>query len=238
MKTRIPALFATIILVGAFLPSCVDLDTDPEYYADAFIVSRVIGGDTLYTLDATVEANVYLDTVIIENTDGSFIEGLSNIYYHLYFELEHDTTEYTAELPEAGTYFFNITTQDSEKKSITDEVTDETIDPVNIDSITYSNSYSYTKIKWDAVSDADYYFVRIYKSNTLVLQYKWISPSYNAVSFYSDSDYWSDYYSPSTGDALEAVIVAIRLGSSSSSSNYNIQALSYSAKVSFVWGEN
>jgi hypothetical protein len=217
--------------------SCIDLNTEPRYFADAFIVSRIVEGDTLFAIDAQAQSNMPISKVSLRSDNSeSTIELKSITPDSTIFEHITPITNYFKQLPKAGSYIFDFVLQNGTQNSDYEVIKSKWIKPFHISSISFNSNDMSETFDWPEVTDANYYYAQLVRNDTIVFKSGLINKEFSSVKVYPNSNGWMGSYVAKTGDSLTVFIMAI-LAEDSNSGYLEIQSISYSDSVDFAWGD-
>jgi len=226
------------MLVLAWFTSCIDLESEPVFFSDVFVVSRVIDGDTLFAVDAQVQCSMPMKSVVMESEKN---EGEIQLY-PLYsdsslFEYATPLQNYKAQIPSQGYYYFSITLSDKSTHSHSDMINSKVLKPFSLDTLYYSGNEMSTTFDWPTMTDADYYYARIMKHDTIVFNSGWINNEFTSIKLTPGSLGWYGDYEPKIGDSLNFVVFAILAEETMYNNMLEIQSIAFSSPNNFVWGK-
>ena len=241
MKTRktILRILSTLMFTPFLLTSCIEEPEPPTLDAlpDVFIQKISEGAEEKYALTFWLFGNKELESVTIEGPEGGVWELDSDSSNPQIFSLFPETEDYTTSIPASGVYEFTVTSiQEGEAPMITDdELEDEELDVVAIDSVKFENSQ--IKAYWETVSGADNYRIRLYnESGDIIFLSEQIANNKSNYSFDSSNDGWYNSSSiPETGDNCRLELLAILYESDALiDKDYNIQCVTMTSE-NIVW---
>jgi hypothetical protein len=227
--------FLLLTFTLGLVSSCVDLDVEKEYLADVYMLVKVEGGDTLYAVESYIESNAILDSVTMKSPDGSkefVLKPLSTGY----FEYSGGKGAFTSQKPQAGNYTFNILFDDGTSVTTIDNLTDKTIDPVQVNEVVASESGGSIVVKWQKNLKANFYSIKVYKKDEMLFSSGFIDTVYSAATIYAYSGGWATNKNPDAGDSLNVVVNGM-LCEKDLTKYYEFQAISLSEQKPFVWPE-
>jgi hypothetical protein len=232
-------IFNFLLLSGSFLTffSCVNLDTEKQILPDAYVCSKIIDGDTLYILGGYVSSNATMKSVTMESADGSLSDSLTKLDYNgYYFERTLNENNYKSQKPVKGYCKFEIVSGDGTICDTTDYVSADILAPVKITEVKTDSVDQSIIVNWGTNSNASYYVVKFFKNDSLVFISNGIPSGYSSMIVYTYSSGWNTNIPLESGDSLDVVISGI-LNESGDSQYSEIQSVSFSLPVRFVWPE-
>ena len=241
-KQRIWKSVAVFVLGSLVLTSCLD---DPEPAAldavpDVFVQKVVQDGVEKYGLAFWVIGNKALDSVTVEGPDDGIWALEEDPAGNRVFSLFPEEEDYTDSMPVAGDYTFTVKSTQADETALTvkDELEDEALDAVVIDSTYFSNLK--LKVTWQEVEGTDTYVVRLYDdSDDLIFSGPKLDDDKKEYAFgLTDEGWFNSSNKAQDGETYRIEVLAILYESGSTSSNrdYNIQFISR-ASNEVVWGE-
>jgi hypothetical protein len=230
------ALFFVLIITG--FSSCIDLETEPVFFSDAFIVSRLVDGDTLYAVDAQVQCSVPMKSVLM-NCDKNEDEFQLYPLFTDSMLFEYTTTiqNYKAQVPGQGYYNFQITLSDKSTHSHFDIINSRFLKPFSVDTIFYYPGEMSTTFDWPAVLGANYYYARVLKNDSILFNSGWINSEFTSIRLTANSLGWYSAYTPKEGDSLQFVVLAVLAEDHMYNNMLEIQSVAFSSNYGFVWGK-
>jgi hypothetical protein len=170
MKMKKLHILAIVALILPIFTSCEKAKTSNDALADTFV--KIIKDDQGRILYAPVCSVFSPATKITSATAVSpygTILSLSNFENGgmSFFNVPTEN-DYSIDLPPAGDYTFKVKFDGGEEKVYTDVLTDQTISPANITSLTKSANGDTICIRWDAIANVSAYQLRITKGTTMV----------------------------------------------------------------------
>lgn len=217
--------------------SCVDLDTEKETLADAFICSKVVDADTLYLVGGYVTSNTTMKSIAMKDPSGTLLADLNKMnYYGTYFEKLIKAEDFSSQKPVKGYYKFEIEYDDGTACDTTDYVSADIIKPIEIKSVSANSDDRSVKVEWIKDSKSDYYIMRILRGDSIVFISYNIDPSYSSAVVYANSNGWVNNISPTSGDSLNVLISGVQLEDGNLQYS-EIQSVSFSSPVGVVWPE-
>lgn len=226
-----------VVIAGVLITlfSCNDPEIEKQNLSDAFIISKIVDDDTVYSLGAFVSSNTAMKSVTMRNPDGSLsIDLKKSDYYSLNFERQIKDEDFTKIKPTVGKYKFEITYGDATTTDTADYVSSDVIEPVAINRVEYDSEYKSIKISWVKNQKADYYIINFFRHDTIVFQSNSINPAYSSIHIFENTPSWYKSVNSNPSDTLQ-VIVSAFLVENKNSMNAGLQALSLSSKVDFVF---
>ncbi|MDD4145334.1 MAG: hypothetical protein PHN68_11945 [Prolixibacteraceae bacterium] len=237
MKRRktILRILSALILAPSILISCID-DPEPpilDALPDVFFQKVYEGGEEKYAIAFWIFGNKELESVTIDGPEGGTWDLESDNMNPQIFSLFPAEEDYLPEIPAAGVYEFTVTsTQEGEPPmKIDDELEDEELAIVTIDSIKFESSQ--VKTYWETVTGADNYRVRLYNdSGDIIFLSNQLADNKTDFSFSITDDGWVDSGSiPVTGENCRLEVLAILYESGASvDKDYNIQCISITSE--------
>jgi len=232
-KTAISKLLITGSLIG-LLYSCVDLDVEKQYLADAYISTKIIDGDTLFAIESCIQANDIMTGVKMKNPD-SIEVNLKKISASYYEYIVADSF-FTSQQPHTGNYIFSVFFADETAVTTVDNLTADIIKPTQIKEVKINNVDKIVSVEWIKNDKAVYYTVKILKNDTILYSSGLISDGYSSATIYPYSGNWAINKNPKGGETYDLIVSAI-LTEKDATKYFEIQAISQSSKSTFVWPE-
>jgi hypothetical protein len=235
--TKTIQIFSILVVSIITFFSCVDLETEKETLSDVYITTKINNGDTVYLLEGFVQSNYSMKSVILKNPDKSitydFTKSSSSGGY---FQREVTNEDYTLIKPASGNYTFDILYDDGTAVETIDFLTSDVIEPIKITEVIPDSINLTVVVSWIKNTKADYYTVRILNKESIIFLSDMIDSTYSSVTIFTYSYGWSSSIIPEDGDSLQVVISGIQRDSGDSK-YLEIQSLSSSLPVGFVWTE-
>lgn len=244
MKTKrlIWKSVAAFVLGSVVLTSCLE---DPEPVAldvvpDVFVQKVVQDSVEMYGLAFWVLGNKALDSVTVEGPDDETWALEEDPAGNRVFSLIPEEEDYTNSMPVAGDYTFTVksTQADEAAISIKDELEDEELAAVVIDSTKFNNLK--LEIYWQEVEGTDAFFVRLYDdSDDLIFMSSGLDDDETDYSFGLTDTGWantSDKAHDGETYRVEVIAILYESGSNSTNRDYNVQFIS-KASTEIIWGE-
>jgi len=234
-KLLIPISF---LLIGFFLNSCTNTDTEFSAVGDVIFIKTIIDSQEVFGVYYYAYGNNSLSAASVTTPLSQTIQlepYSSNTYIYC---LEPDSSDYTTSYPIEGSYTFYITEGEGNTLTVTEEQEFYNLDFAQLDSLYYDTTYDGYYLSWNMVPGADIYQIYIYDSENEPI---FVSNSIDAdapeyVLLYDYYGSWEDV--PEIDETYTMQIKSIRYDSDATSSDYsnNIQEISYN-NFQFIWGE-
>jgi hypothetical protein len=229
-------------LGSVVLTSCLE---DPEPVAldavpDVFVQKVVQDGVEKYGLAFWVIGNKALDSVTVEGPDDGIWTLEEDPTGNRVFSLFPEEEDYTDLMPDAGDYTFTVKSTQADEAAVTikDELEDDELGAVLIDSTEFSNLK--LNIAWQEVEGTDTYVIRLYDDlDDLIFLGPKLDDDKKEYAFgLTDEGWFNSSNKAQDGETYRIEVLAILYESGSTSSNrdYNIQFISR-ASNEVVWGE-
>ena len=244
MKTKrlIWKSMTAFVLGSAVLTSCLE---DPEPVAldvipDVFVQKVVQDSVEMYGLAFWVLGNKALDSVTVEGPDDETWALEEDPSGSRVFSLFPEDEDYSDALPATGDYTFTIKSSQADEAAITikDELEDEELGVVVIDSTEYDNLK--LEITWQEVEGTDAYYVRLYDDlNDLIFMSSKLDDDETEYSFGLTDTGWantSDKAQDGETYRIEVMAILYESGTTSTDRDYNVQFIS-KASTEIIWGE-
>jgi len=234
MKRISTFLISAVSFFGFY--SCVDLDVDLENFADAYIASKIINGDTVFALEAYAQSNYNMKSVSLKSPDNSEpeIDLVQIDYGGGIFEKKTDDANFIATKPKAGNYTFNINYLEQTPMVEIDKLSDSIIYPTTISEIILDSLENVVTVKWTKVKNADAYILKVIENENYVFISSKIAPEAISATFSINSYGWLNQYQPVRGKEYQFMISAVLYEESNIKYN-EIQGVSHSEKVKAIW---
>lgn len=156
-----------LILMG--LVSC-NTKSSPDYTTtvDVFSHTTVYNNDTVHGIIYSVITLAPVASVEVQTPDGQTVPlesygGSSYSYYK-----DTPDSEMTASLPVAGTYTFTVNFSDGMSTTDVNTLSNDFLYPPHIITAEYQTDTRGVYLKWDKVTDADGYQVKVFNGDTQV----------------------------------------------------------------------
>jgi len=237
MKAVIMKISMIFLLAGTLLvSSCIDSETDPVGFGDAFILVEIVDQDTLMGLGLHAFSYSEFSSVNVQVT------GHEDLVYTLqpYLGFKQDfiwntpIAQYKKEKPVNGDYVFNATFKGGQTHTFFDILHTTVVFPPVIKKCEYLASSSQIDVEWETVTNADSYNVKLLNENGDIL---FVSQVFNRVtgnySFGKTTQGWQTSTYPATGQAVIVEVAAYLLEPGASKNE--LQSIGKS-KYPVVWG--
>ncbi len=224
-----------LLLILAGLTSCESEEFISNARGDAFVVAKIVEGDTVFGLMLHAVGNSSFSSVVVTpNNDHSEFYQLKSYFgssYEYYYEPEENN--YSSELLFAGDYEFTATFQSGDVDTSTDILTDEIIYPPVITLSEFASSISQINLEWEPNDDVDYYVIAILdEDGDLSFVSESQSGDISNFQIYPLSDGWISGATPINGGLLNIELAAYMY--ETGKTGVNIQAKSI-ANTTVVW---
>jgi hypothetical protein len=239
-KNSILKLF-TLISVSLVLFSCLD-DPEPvalDFVPDVFVQKVTDNGQELYAPAFLVFGNKALESGTLEGPSGGNWTLENDSADSRILNLLPEDEDFTATMPETGTYSFTVTSTQTDEApvTLTDILEDAELDAVVIDTTEFNNSEMTTS--WQSVSGTDMFLLRLYdESGQLIYISDQITANQTDYTVRNFDGNWLSSNMPEDGESYVVELLAIlyEQGTSSGNMQYNIQFISIGTSE-IVWGE-
>lgn len=242
-KSKIYVSALTLALGSLFSTSCNDDKDQPaalDAVVDVFAQKTMIDGEAKFALGFFVVANKNLESVSVKNVDNnektySLIqdENDSNV-----FTLYPEDSTYTTTSPELGDYEFTINSTETDEAEIEryDELIDEELDTVSINSIEVIDDE--LTATWDTIEGAENFVVKLYDAeDNLIFSSSAIDLEATEFTFGLDSNGWIGDDKAEETESYKLELVAILYESGVTQDKYyNLQYISIDSE-DLIWGE-
>jgi hypothetical protein len=230
---KIAIFFSLIAIVST---SCIDSDTDPYGFGDAFILIEIMGQDTLaglglhaYSYSEFTAVNVHHN-----NNEESFYALTPFMGFNQDFVWNTPRDQYQKELPPEGDYVFNATFRNGQTQTFSNKLFSSVVYPPLITRCVYVPSTQRIEIDWERSTNADSYNVRLLNENGDIL---FVSPILNRITeeytFTRTTQGWQTSSLPTTGQTVVVELSAYLL--EPNSTNNQLQCIARS-RQSVTWG--
>jgi len=230
----------TLVIGSTLLLSCLS-DPEPvalDYLPDAIIQKVTDNQEEKYAMVFWVYGNKELESGTVEGpASGSWTlekNSTNNQVLNLYPEQE----DYSSTMPEPGSYEFTVTSTQTDEAPVTmtDELEDEELGAVVIDTVEFNNSELTTE--WQSVSGTDLYLVRLYDtSEELLFISEQIAGNETEYTFNTSDQGWTGSTVAQDGETYVLELLAVLYESDASTNlEYNIQCISVGSQQ-ITWGE-
>jgi len=214
--------------------SCNDPEVEKQNLSDAFIISKIVDRDTIYSFGAYVSSNTVMKSVTMKSPDGSISVDLKKSdYYGYYFEKQIKNEDFTLIKPAVGKYKFEIIYGDATAFDTTDYVSSEILEPIAIKEFKYDPEYRSIEVGWVKNKNADYYILSFYRHDSIVYQSNSIDPSFSSVEIFEYTPSWYRNINPNSTDTLQIIVTGI-LCEGEYTPYADFQSISLSSKIDFV----
>jgi hypothetical protein len=225
-----------LLTIPLLMSSCIDSETDPVGFGDAFILVEIVDQDTLMGLGLHAFSYSEFSSVSVQVT------GHEDLVYTLqpYLGFKQDyvwntpLAQYTSEPPVSGSYVFNATFKGGQTQTFSDMLNTAVVYPPEITSCEYVATSDLVDVEWETVTSADSYNVKLLAENGDIL---FVSPVFNRVtdnySFGKTTQGWQTSTYPTNGQAVIVEVAAYLI--EPGASNNELQSIG-KAKSPIVWG--
>jgi len=237
MKTTALSVLRIIIILsmGIYFHSCDDNDTTFTAYADVFVQKEKVDDVAKYAKVCYIYAYSPMNSATVTLPNGTDME-LEAYETNNYFYNEANSSVYEELFPFTGTYYFTATYDEGQVFESSDILEPNELELPNITSIFYDNDYEWLFLKWDDVSEADAYIVRMYSSDgEIIFNSQAISESTNEYYFDTiESTTW--YEDPIDNTSYSVTLTAILFDNDATEADqtFNIQCYSIT-EAEIIW---
>jgi hypothetical protein len=237
MKTkRIPGFLLLILVL--FLSSCL---TSPKFkfegYSDVYMQKKKIGGVDKYLTYYFAYANTTITSAIVATPGTGGTVTLSPFQSDTYtFCNNPSASSFVTSPPTAGNYTFTVTTGDGEVQELTDNLTTTELAVPVITEASFKTSGIGIYIKWNAVSNASAYNVKLFNpAGDLVFASSLIVITKTDILIESTTTGWVTG-NPIANTAYRVELHAYKFeeGATDQDFGYNLQCDSYT-EASVTW---
>lgn len=231
----------TLISISLILTSCMD-DPEPEaldILPDVFMQQITEDSEEKYAVAFWAYGNKELESVTVDGPEGGIWTLEKDPENSQLFILFPEVTDYSVTIPETGIYEFTATSTQTDETplTLTDELEDEVLGPVSIETSEYDGTQM--NLTWETVTDADAYLIRLSDADgTVIFMSPKLTGSTSEYSFGPSTAGWLDPTNlVDDGETYELELLAILYESGvTTDKDYNIQFISIDTKE-IVWGE-
>ncbi len=225
-----------LLVVPLLISSCIDSETDPVGFGDAFILVEIVNQDTLMGLGLHAFSYSEFSSVSVQVT------GHEDMVYTLqpYLGFKQDfvwntpLVQYKNEPPVSGDYVFNATFKGGQTQTFSDILGTTVVYPPVIASCEYVQASDKVDVEWVTATNADSYNIKLLAENGDIL---FVSPVFNRVtdnySFGKTTQGWQTSTYPANGQTVIVEVAAYLLEPGSSKNE--LQSIG-KAKSPIVWG--
>ena len=120
-------------------------------------------------------------------------------------------SDYSTDMPVAGTYSMSVTSTSGETLMGEDIVGSEKLNPIVIKSVELTSGIA--KISWDQVTGADAYVVRLYSADksTILFTTSYLNPDLTEYSLSAASSGWGSGFNPVAGTNYVLEILGVKV---------------------------
>ena len=235
---KIVFLKSLVVLLSSImlLTSCVDSETDPKGFGEAYILVEIVGQDTLkgLGLHAFSYAEFSAVNVKLSNDVNQTYTLQPYLGYNQDFVWSTPLNQFKKELPAEGDYVFNATFKSGHTYTFYDKLYSTLVYPPKITNCEYVVTNERVDVEWDRVTNADSYNVKLLNQNGDIL---FVSQVYNRMtdfySFTKNTQGWQTSTYPATGQTVIVEVAAYLL--EVGTSNSELQSVGKS-RQSIIWG--
>ena len=192
-----------LLLIIAGITSCESEEIIANARGDAFIVTKIMDGDTVFGLSLHAVGNSPFSSVIASPNDDQGQLYQLDPYLGSSYEYYYEEDDYSTELPYVGDYEFEAVFQSGDEDTSTDVLADEIIYPPVITMSEFTSSDSQINLEWELKDDVDYCIVAIFdEGGNLVFVSESLVGNSNSFQIYPLTDGWISGGSPEDGDLL------------------------------------
>jgi hypothetical protein len=226
-----------ILSLAFYLVSCNKEESQTTGVGDAIIVTKKIGGNTVYGLSFYAYTFGSFQSVKAVNpaapdktyTLKAHQSYTTNFYY------ETPDAEFSATKPVAATFNFSAVFTDGSTQEFQDVLTDKALAVPVIEKCLYNTSTEMLDVSWAALTDADSYAINIYDGSTVVFGSIELANTVKAYSISASGGGWLNGFSPVKGKTYQVKVLAFLYEPSGTS--YDVQATSV-GESPVIWGTN
>lgn len=218
------------------LYSC-DKEVEKQILPDAYIISKIVGVDTIYSLGAYVSSNTAMKSVSIKSPDGSLnVDLIKTDEGGQIFERQLKDENFSKIKPTVGNYNFEITYDDETAIDTTDYVSSETLDPIAVENVEFNSEYNSIEVSWVKNEEADFYILIFLRHDSIVFKSNSIGPNFSSVDIYNNTPNWYHTINSNPSDTLQVLVTSV-LYESSNSINYEFQSLAHSKNFDYIFSK-
>lgn len=227
-------VFASVYI----LTSCIKSDEQVSGIGDAIIVSKVIDGNTKYSVSLYAYTFSEFKTVTAVgalNMAKTYTLG-PNQGYKTSFYYEAPDQEFSATPPSADTYTFNAIFENGQQEVFQDVLTDKVLPIPNIKKVEYKSDDNSMTVSWDELSSAEGYAINLSdESNNVVYATNILGKALTSYDIISSGTGWASSSGAINGKTYRLQLYAFDYEAEPSS--YDVQATSIVGKT-IIWSVN
>lgn len=230
-------IFGALLIASITIIACNDNEAKKSVAGDAYMVSQLVGQDTLFGISIHAYSLYPMSSVIVtpENDNENSYSLQSYPGFKTDFYYDTPASQLSKQKPATGNYHFEARFETGEYHTDDDILGSEVLFPPKVETCSYDATKKQALIEWKTVTGADVYVVKLYKQDTLVFLSAAIPPEYKKVAFDANSSSWGKDFIPKAGTNFQARISAFKY--EAGGDNFNVQA-STSSDATLIWGNN
>lgn len=235
MKTGFKFL-VTFFAATMLLTSCIDSETDPVGYGDAYILVEIVGQDTLKGLGLHAFSYSEFSAVNVKLSDDESQTYTLQPYmgFNQDFVWSTPLNQYKKELPATGDYVFTATFKSGHTQTFYDKLYATVVYPPEITKAEYVAANERVDVEWERVSNADSYNVKLINESGDIL---FVSQVYNRMTdfytFSKSTQGWQTSTYPTNGQTVMIEVAAYLLETGTQGNE--LQSIGKS-RLPIVWG--
>lgn len=215
-------------------------ETELEVNTDSYIIQKNIEGEVRFAPAFYAYSNKSLESVTVTpptSEAGSAFELETVPDNALTYAKEPDSTDYQAQMPVTGDYLFEAVSEEGITVQQTDLMEPANLDIPEITTADYQGGNSTMEVKWETVSGANGYVVKIVdlQGKTIFMSYG-VSADSNSFTVNQDQGQWIG--TTYNGEDYLVQVQAYAYDSDANEENfmYNIKEVSI-GEFPIVWGQ-
>lgn len=231
--------FLVILTLGLSFTSCNKEEEEKPFDAlgDAFYIHQVIDGEVKTAVAFYAYANNFVSSASVTHPGGtttSLQNGLNLSYTWL---KEPETSDFTTEYPQDGSYQFEITSEKGETLQAVDLLEIDSLGMPEFNKTEYDDeSFSY-EVEWNETVNADAYLVKVLTDQQQVVFVGFLIDN-SATKYIISQNTGSWDQSPVTDETYTLQLLAYSFEESVEEANYTYHIQEISIKEQeVVWGE-
>jgi len=233
-----------LLSVGLALSSCLnDKDDEFDVMADIVTLKKMINGEVKYAPAYYAYGNQSIASGTVTLPGGGTVQLESYSASTYTFLMEPDDEDFTTAPPAEGNYLFEVTSANGEVLKSSDNQEFDDLGFAVVDSVGFDENNTYLYLKWDEVTGADNYVVRLLDLSENIIfngySVEGDETEYNISSYHTATGTWT--VTPTNGATYILRIQTAKYDPDATEDNniYNIQEFSVSdTEITWQSGSN
>lgn len=230
-----PIKIFAVLFLSLTLFSCNKNADTATGVGDALVVTRQIGGQTVYGISLYAYTFSSFNTVTATTSadPGKIYTLKANQGYATNFLYETPDAEYSTTQPTAMTFNFSATFKNSATDEFQDLLSDQVLDLPNLTKCEYNSTTHQLEMDWDLLTNADSYAITIMNGTTMVFGSTELAKTIKGYAVKTTGTGWANGFTPESGKTYTVRLMAFEYEPNGDA--YNVQATSVT-QTTAVWG--